>query len=240
MLKIIYQRAGFPYKNLSLDMNYELKWWFHENRFSLIYYGLSLGLFLILRSVFYNAALYTTLFLTFIPPFIMYFVAKNDSDVGKTVLYTWLLTLLFFITILVLVVKFLYIMFVIALIVAQDIAYKIVHYLKFRELFKVYESHSISDYILYSIPFLNIIAIAAFNYPSDIIEQINITSLSEIVINNFEIEALADLANIVHKYGIDNLKSLRENILKISGYAALISVLTYGFKIINPFENISI
>lgn len=201
-----------------------------DNFFTIAYFSLALGLLLVIKSVFYNTSLYTALLICAIPPCFVVWISKNEPEKEKLWLLVFGITLTFFTVILATVIKFFYVMLTVALIIAQDIAFKLMHYMEKKELFSIFRNRSLKNFLVYIIPVLFILYGAYTHYPEKDIENLRLINISSILLDNFNITQLWNISEHVNTFGNSVLSSLKENILKQSGYLVLICFSIYPLK----------
>ncbi|WP_372886289.1 hypothetical protein [Psychrobacter sp.] len=213
------------------------------SRGKLMYIGCSLAILLIIPSIFYNIALKVTILLTFIPAALIFWIVRKDQNSIQVFLVTLLITIVSFIAIILAEVsRLLYWLLVFSFVILQDLSFKFVHYcLNKPEWFIPFQSGtSIKNNILYCIPILILIFGAYHSFPSNAYQNIREMPFSFNLMDAFSggkpIEYLINFANETYSVGVNNIKSLLENLAKPLQWLILSSALTTLYKAFDPIK----
>ncbi|WP_299221119.1 hypothetical protein [uncultured Psychrobacter sp.] len=210
------------------------------SRGKLIYLGFAIAILLIIPSIFYGVALKLTFFLTLIPAFGVGWLTRNDPSWLKISIATWALIFIFFATILLAeVARFLYFLLTLTFILAQDLVFKSVHYIKnYNDWFTLFRGASLKDSILYLIPMVALCVGAWLSFPDNAYQNIREMPFSFSLIDAFSggepIQYLFDFTNATYDLGVSNIRSLMENLLKVAGFSILLLIPTSLYKIYDP------
>lgn len=222
--------------------NYELRLWFRNQTYlDWIYYSFTFGLLLIIPTVFYDVAFWIALSIIAIPVVVMAIFFRDDPDVDKIIFATSIVTLIIYMTVLALVVKFLWLIMMAALAVSHSISFKLIHYFKHRfepdkRKFDLFKSKDLWNNILYLVPFLMISTFGVLQYPQALSLEIQNTNVNPAIITSLihgtQFEPLYNFAIAASDFGLDNLKHIKNNLLRLFKYSGYFAAFTYFLKFI--------